>query len=138
MYIFLRFRGGAGCDVERCRGPVGDKRGAAAPCNRYIYLYLYVYILIRCTTQLCMCSVCTTVYNKYIQLYITYVNNIPIVYVSEPIAHPERFQCLGLEVPAGVLFFGPPGCGELYTISTRSCILILYMLYCIIYVLILL
>ena len=29
--------------------------------------------------------------------------------VLEPIAHPERFRALGLEVPAGVLFFGPPG-----------------------------
>jgi len=32
--------------------------------------------------------------------------------VLEPIAHPERFLHLGLEVPAGVLFFGPPGCGK--------------------------
>ena len=32
--------------------------------------------------------------------------------VLEPIAHPERFKRLGLEVPAGVLFFGPPGCGK--------------------------
>ena len=29
--------------------------------------------------------------------------------VIEPISHPERFIQLGLEVPAGVLFFGPPG-----------------------------
>jgi ribosome biogenesis ATPase len=29
-----------------------------------------------------------------------------------PIAHPERFKALGLEVPAGILFFGPPGCGK--------------------------
>lgn len=29
--------------------------------------------------------------------------------VIEPISHPERFVQLGLEVPAGVLFFGPPG-----------------------------
>jgi len=32
--------------------------------------------------------------------------------VLDPIAHPERFRRLGLEVPAGVLFFGPPGCGK--------------------------
>jgi ribosome biogenesis ATPase len=32
--------------------------------------------------------------------------------VLDPIAHPERFRSLGLEVPAGVLFFGPPGCGK--------------------------
>lgn len=32
--------------------------------------------------------------------------------VLEPIAHPERFKRLGLEIPAGVLFFGPPGCGK--------------------------
>mmetsp|Transcript_7423 Transcript_7423/g.12481 ORF Transcript_7423/g.12481 Transcript_7423/m.12481 type:complete len:825 (-) Transcript_7423:114-2588(-) len=32
--------------------------------------------------------------------------------VIEPISHPERFIQLGLEVPAGVLFFGPPGCGK--------------------------
>jgi ribosome biogenesis ATPase len=29
--------------------------------------------------------------------------------VLEPISHPERFRNLGLDVPAGVLFFGPPG-----------------------------
>lgn len=32
--------------------------------------------------------------------------------VLEPISHPERFKSLGLEIPAGVLFFGPPGCGK--------------------------
>jgi ribosome biogenesis ATPase len=32
--------------------------------------------------------------------------------ILEPIAHPEKFRSLGLEVPAGVLFFGPPGCGK--------------------------
>ncbi len=32
--------------------------------------------------------------------------------VLEPIAHPERFRALGLDVPAGVLFYGPPGCGK--------------------------
>ena len=29
--------------------------------------------------------------------------------VIEPITHPDRYIRLGLEVPAGVLFFGPPG-----------------------------
>ena len=32
--------------------------------------------------------------------------------VLDPIANPARFRSLGLEVPAGVLFFGPPGCGK--------------------------
>lgn len=32
--------------------------------------------------------------------------------VLEPIAHPERFKALGLPLPAGVLLYGPPGCGE--------------------------
>lgn len=32
--------------------------------------------------------------------------------VLEPISHPDRFRALGLDVPAGVLFFGPPGCGK--------------------------
>ncbi|GMG18180.1 unnamed protein product [Phytophthora fragariaefolia] len=29
-----------------------------------------------------------------------------------PIAHPERFAALGLSMPAGVLLYGPPGCGK--------------------------
>ena len=32
--------------------------------------------------------------------------------VVEPIEHPERFERLGLSVPAGVLLWGPPGCGK--------------------------
>jgi ribosome biogenesis ATPase len=32
--------------------------------------------------------------------------------VLEPISNPEKFKSLGLEIPAGVLFFGPPGCGK--------------------------
>ena len=30
--------------------------------------------------------------------------------VLDPISHPERFLRVGLDVPAGVLFYGPPGC----------------------------
>lgn len=32
--------------------------------------------------------------------------------VLEPITDPERFEAVGLSVPAGVLLFGPPGCGK--------------------------
>lgn len=32
--------------------------------------------------------------------------------ISEPIRRPERFRSMGLTVPAGVLLFGPPGCGK--------------------------
>jgi ribosome biogenesis ATPase len=32
--------------------------------------------------------------------------------VLEPIAHPEKFEALGLPLPAGVLLYGPPGCGK--------------------------
>jgi len=32
--------------------------------------------------------------------------------VLEPIRHPEKFKILGLSVPAGVLLYGPPGCGK--------------------------
>ena len=40
--------------------------------------------------------------------------------VLEPIAHPERFRSLGLEVPAGVLFFGPPGVFCLFVVACMS------------------
>ncbi len=32
--------------------------------------------------------------------------------VLEPISHPEKFKQLGLPLPAGVLLYGPPGCGK--------------------------
>ncbi len=32
--------------------------------------------------------------------------------VLEPIIHPEKFKALGLPLPAGVLLYGPPGCGK--------------------------
>mmetsp|Transcript_55606 Transcript_55606/g.82700 ORF Transcript_55606/g.82700 Transcript_55606/m.82700 type:complete len:590 (-) Transcript_55606:82-1851(-) len=32
--------------------------------------------------------------------------------VLEPISHPEKFVELGLPLPAGVMLYGPPGCGK--------------------------
>ena len=32
--------------------------------------------------------------------------------ISQPIAHPEQFEALGLPAATGVLLFGPPGCGK--------------------------
>lgn len=32
--------------------------------------------------------------------------------IVEPILHPEKFKRVGLCAPAGVLLYGPPGCGK--------------------------
>jgi len=32
--------------------------------------------------------------------------------IVEPILNPERFRQIGLSAPAGVLLYGPPGCGK--------------------------
>jgi ribosome biogenesis ATPase len=32
--------------------------------------------------------------------------------VLEPIRNPEKFHALGLQLPAGVMLYGPPGCGK--------------------------
>ena len=32
--------------------------------------------------------------------------------IVEPIAHPARFQAMGLQISTGVLLYGPPGCGK--------------------------
>lgn len=35
-----------------------------------------------------------------------------VLSILHPIRHPERFEALGLKMPAGVLLYGPPGCGK--------------------------
>lgn len=32
--------------------------------------------------------------------------------IVEPILNPQRFKQIGLSAPAGVLLYGPPGCGK--------------------------
>jgi ribosome biogenesis ATPase len=44
--------------------------------------------------------------------------------IVEPILHPERFRLVGLQAPAGVLLYGPPGCGKTLVaraVSNESC-----------------
>jgi ribosome biogenesis ATPase len=35
-----------------------------------------------------------------------------IISIMEPIKRPYLFQTLGIASPAGVLLYGPPGCGK--------------------------
>ncbi|ETW02361.1 hypothetical protein, variant [Aphanomyces invadans] len=35
-----------------------------------------------------------------------------VLSILHPLQHPERFTALGLKMPAGVLLYGPPGCGK--------------------------
>jgi ribosome biogenesis ATPase len=35
-----------------------------------------------------------------------------VLSILHPIQFPERFEALGLKMPAGVLLYGPPGCGK--------------------------
>lgn len=32
--------------------------------------------------------------------------------VQYPVEHPEKFEKFGMSPSRGVLFYGPPGCGE--------------------------
>ena len=38
--------------------------------------------------------------------------------ILQPILNPQQFEAIGLTVPAGVLLFGPPGCGQTINDST--------------------
>jgi hypothetical protein len=40
--------------------------------------------------------------------------------VQYPVEHPEKFLKFGMQPSRGVLFYGPPGCGELLQ-GTRRC-----------------
>lgn len=41
--------------------------------------------------------------------------------VLEPIRAPEKFKALGLSLPAGVLLYGPPGCGTYSITAVATC-----------------
>jgi ribosome biogenesis ATPase len=43
---------------------------------------------------------------------LSYVREELRMAVVEPLRHPELFASVGLTAPAGVLLFGPPGCGK--------------------------
>ena len=32
--------------------------------------------------------------------------------ITQPIAHPEQYEAMGLGAATGVLLYGPPGCGK--------------------------
>ena len=46
--------------------------------------------------------------------------------VLEPIRHPEKFKALGLTLPAGVLLYGPPGCGKVRISSWSEFVIPIY------------
>ena len=39
--------------------------------------------------------------------------------VTQPIRHPDRYAALGLQPAAGVLLYGPPGCGKTLVAQVR-------------------
>lgn len=43
---------------------------------------------------------------------LSYVRDELRMAVVEPIRHPEKFAAVGISAPAGVLLWGPPGCGK--------------------------